>query len=58
LQKQQNSLSILAQKINRINFSGFEMPQLFHPLRNTANILGFAQIVKEATSGDTRYIFS
>jgi hypothetical protein len=39
-------------------FSGFEMPQLFHPLRNTGNILGFAQIVKEATSGDTRYIFS
>jgi hypothetical protein len=32
------------------------MPQLFHPLRNTANILGFAQILKEATSGDTRYI--
>jgi hypothetical protein len=40
---------------SKLSFLGFELPQLFHPLRNTANILGFAQIVKEATSGDTRY---
>ena len=35
-------------------FVGFEVPNLIHPLRNSGNILGFAQIVKTTTEGDTR----